>query len=124
MVTPEEYAQLVQNLKSKALRARANQDEQKAFISNIEDTRSRSRSELQKQQNAMQRPIDDKPKESKMDAKRDQQFKISIAFLMSDNRRRDLDGMLTTILDCLCAAGRQMADLHQNNNKSNRRTKR
>lgn len=36
-------------------------------------------------------------------------YKVSVTFLMSDNRRRDLDGMLATILDSICTAGRLLA---------------
>lgn len=36
-------------------------------------------------------------------------FTISVHFYLSDQRLRDLPGMLETICDCVCAAGRQLA---------------
>lgn len=35
-------------------------------------------------------------------------FSVSIDFRISDNRRRDLDGMLATVMDCLQAARRRL----------------
>lgn len=52
----------------------------------------------------------DGPKEAGVDGKSDQGFHVSIEFHISDNRRRDLDGMCATIFDCLIhARGRLLA---------------
>jgi hypothetical protein len=39
-------------------------------------------------------------------------FEVTIDFRFSDRRRRDLDGMLSTILDCLVHARRRCLDPH------------
>jgi len=46
----------------------------------------------------------------RVEAKMRQSYRVSITFLMSDNRVRDLDAGTTTLLDCIIAARRQMAD--------------
>lgn len=43
----------------------------------------------------------DRPQETIVDGEGDQKYSISIEFNVSDDRRRDLDGMCTTILDVL-----------------------
>lgn len=78
-------------------------------------------SELQKFQDAYQRPIDNEPKASKDDAENHPRYKISVELYYSDNYRRDADGALATILDCLIAAGRQLsvgADTGSNSQQS------
>ncbi len=51
----------------------------------------------------------DRSKDQKEDAGNHPRFKLTISVGMCDQRRRDLDGCLATILDCLVAAGRLLA---------------
>lgn len=39
-------------------------------------------------------------------------FRVAITFLMPDRRRKDIDGMCSTILDCLIRARRRLLDPH------------
>ena len=59
---------------------------------------------IQEQQNALQGNADNKPKKAKADGKDHPVYKVSITFLISDERERDLDGATSTVLDCLIRA--------------------
>lgn len=63
----------------------------------------------EEQQDADKRKVDNKARKTGMDEKGHPQFKLTVTILVSDNRRRDIDGALSTLLDCLIAAGRQLA---------------
>ncbi len=39
-------------------------------------------------------------------------FSVSVTFKMSDNRKRDLDGQIATVLDCLIDARRRFVATH------------
>lgn len=54
-------------------------------------------------------PHPDRAKNKAVDESLHPQFCVSVVVTVSDNRRRDLDGMLATILDCVCAARRLLA---------------
>ena|SRR6267378_8049006 len=62
--------------------------------------------ELQKRET----PVPHQQKERRVDEGLHRQFRVAVHFKMSDRRRRDLDGGLATILDCLIAARRQLAE--------------
>ena len=94
------------------------------------DRRNRARAELQKRQagerarrraaraeasqarqkaksEGVEKPAEDQARTSTVDGAGDRpdQFSISVVLRISDNRKRDLDGALTTLLDCLVKAG-------------------
>ena len=52
--------------------------------------------------------IDNGPEGKKVDGASDRQHSLTVEILMSDRRRRDLDGGLATICDCIVAARRQL----------------
>lgn len=72
-------------------------------------------SSVQKQKASHPGPINrpspnlDRTKNKKVDGQLHPRFSVTIVVQMPDNRRRDLDGMLATILDCICSARRQLA---------------
>src|SRR5574342_341655 len=45
-----------------------------------------------------------------MDAGVQRQFRVRVTLRVSDNRKRDADGALSTILDCLVAAARRLSE--------------
>lgn len=70
----------------------------------------RSRPELQKQQDDSKGPVDNRPKETKMDGTVYPKFLVTVELLVSDNRLRDGDGAYTTLQDCLVSSiGRCLA---------------
>lgn len=64
---------------------------------------------VQKREDANEARTNNRPGKARMDETRNPRFKVSVTFRFSDNRKRDLDGALSTVLDCLIAAGRQQA---------------
>lgn len=68
---------------------------------------------VQKHQAVDRQEAHHRPQKADMDESRHRQFEIAIVVAVSDRRRRDLDGMCATILDCLVAARRQLCDLHE-----------
>src|SRR5688572_7366847 len=64
----------------------------------------RPRTEFQKQSAV----VPHKQAQSNLDAQVHGEFRVTITFHMSDLRPRDIDGGCSTILDCLCAARRQL----------------
>ena len=52
---------------------------------------------------------------TEMDGSGYEGYVLAVVFLVSDNRRRDNDGALATICDCISAVGRLLAaDTHDN----------
>ena len=51
----------------------------------------------------------DRPKVKAVDGEMHQKFGVTIIVRVSDNRRRDLDGCASSILDCLVSARRLLA---------------
>ncbi len=47
-------------------------------------------------------------------------FHVSITLRMADRRRKDIDGMLSSIFDCLVHARRRLLDPHQDDSSSSR----
>jgi len=69
----------------------------------------RPRPSVQEQKdNCRWKQIDHGTKMQKMDGAGDRQYHLSVEILVSDKRRRDLDGALATICDCLVAARRRL----------------
>lgn len=66
----------------------------------------RSGSSHEKFKDAVPRKAHHKPKETKMDEGGGYVYSVSIKLMYGDKRRRDADGAVTTILDCLVAARR------------------
>lgn len=71
--------------------------------------RTGPRTIVQEQQVADTRKANHKSGPAKVDAQMHRQFSLTIVIQVSDNRRRDLDGALSTILDCLIVARRRFA---------------
>ena len=69
---------------------------------------SGTRSSIQKQKDNSGEASDNCSEGEKVDGGCDQQYHLSVEVLMSDKRRRDLDGALATLCDCLTAARRQL----------------
>ena len=91
-MTPENFKQLLANASlSTKLR-------------NAGNPGIRPRSELQEQEADMRPKPDNPPRRKKVDGKRHPKFAVSVEVRFSDNRRRDLDGALSTVLDCLVSA--------------------
>lgn len=79
---------------------------------------SRPRTGLQKQEDNRRETPDNSTQSEKVDGGCDQQYHLSVEVLMSDKRRRDLDGALATLCDCLTAARRQLEGDTEDNGKS------
>lgn len=95
-ITPQQYEQLKANLENK---------------------RRGKRRVVQKQQDDMRTEgtapnADNRPAKAKAKGGNHAQYRISVTFRISDNRVRDLDGMLTTILDALIDARGRLATIH------------
>lgn len=69
----------------------------------------RSCPSIQKQEDNMRKTTSNSPKSTAMDGVSYEGYSLSVEILVSDRRRRDLDGALATICDCIVAAGRQLA---------------
>ena len=57
----------------------------------------------------MRKTPSNSPKSAAMDGVGYEGYALSVEVLVSDRRRRDLDGALATICDCIVAVGRQLA---------------
>jgi hypothetical protein len=67
------------------------------------------RTSVQEQEdNSRWKQIDNGTKMQKMDGSSDKQYHLSVEILVSDKRRRDLDGALATICDCIVTARRRL----------------
>ena len=74
-------------------------------------------SSFQEQKNYRREPAHNRPKTTAMDGIGCEQYALSVEVLVSDKRRRDLDGALATICDCLVAARRQLESYTDDNGK-------
>lgn len=72
---------------------------------------------LQKQKADSKGPNHNTAEVPGMDAAGGTQFEMSVDILISDNRRRDLDGALATICDVMVAARRQLEGNPANHGK-------
>ena len=70
--------------------------------------RNRKCSGDEKQQDAVPGQADNKPKAPEMDGSVYPKFRVSIALMFSDNRKRDMDGAATTLLDCITHTVRRL----------------
>lgn len=57
----------------------------------------------------MRKTPNNSPKSAAMDGVSHEGYALSVEILVSDRRRRDLDGALATICDVIVATGRQLA---------------
>ena len=71
----------------------------------------KTHSKLQEQEDYLPKPIDNETGDSKMDEVCRAKYRLSVTFLLSDKRLRDVPGMLETVCDIVCAAGRQLAGI-------------
>jgi len=78
----------------------------------------RPRTCLQEQEDNRWKATDNTPKMQKMDGGSDQQYHLSVEILVSDRRRRDLDGALATICDCIVTARRRLEIYTEDNGDS------
>lgn len=85
--------------------------------SHAEPDRTRPCTLNEKSKDDGSRKIIHKTGTAKVDAASHPKFKVTVIVQISDNRRRDLDGNLTTILDCLCTSRRQLSMDTGNNGK-------
>lgn len=63
---------------------------------------------IQEQKEVRERPRVHGQENPPVDGQRDQQYRVTITFHISDRRRRDIDGGTSTLLDCIVAARRQL----------------
>jgi hypothetical protein len=68
----------------------------------------RPRTSIQEQKDNRWKAFNNTPKMQKMDGGSDQQYHLSVEILVSDRRRRDLDGALATICDCIVTSRRRL----------------
>ena len=73
--------------------------------------RSGAYTEQEEQQVSDTGKADNKTRVSKGDKENHRRFRVRITFRFSDNRRRDLDGGLSTVLDCIIAARGRLLDM-------------
>ena len=76
---------------------------------------NRPRPIVQEHQNDCARKADNRSKKTGMDAKVHGRFRIRVTVFVSDNRERDLDGALSTILDCLCRTTKRLSEVDTGN---------
>jgi hypothetical protein len=70
--------------------------------------KSGSRTSVQEQENNLRETPHHRPKGTAMDGAGYAGFVLTVEILVSDKRRRDLDGALATICDVIVAVGRQL----------------
>ena len=75
---------------------------------NSSDKGARKLSCLQEQKDYRREKANHRPKGTAMDGIGCEQFVLSVEVLVSDKRRRDLDGALATICDVIVALRRQL----------------
>ena len=67
-------------------------------------------SQLQELQGLLEEYVSHSPKGKKTDDINRKRFRITVDLLVSDNRRRDPDGAINTIMDCLVTAIRRLSE--------------
>lgn len=82
-----------------------------AAVNNPTHPGHRPRSSVQESQDADARQVTHRSKEAKVDGKVHPKYRIAITLLVSDRRRRDGDGAVSTLFDCLVAAIRRLPGL-------------
>ena len=91
-------------------------EQYEAFIRNrSHHSRSGAGASHEKPKDVGQGSADNQARKTAMDAKSGGQHRVTVELLYSDRRRRDADGALTTLLDCLILARRRFLDLHPRN---------
>ena len=78
---------------------------------NTSCSRPRPHTEQEEQQVPDSRQVDNETGVSKGDKENHRRFRIGITVRFSDNRRRDLDGAMATIGDCIIAARGRLLDM-------------
>ena len=78
----------------------------------------RARASVQEQEDNRWKEIDNGTEMQKVDGGSDQQYHLSVEILVSDRRRRDLDGALATICDCIVTARRRLEIYTEDNSDS------
>ena len=68
----------------------------------------RSRPGVQKQEDHLREATHHSAEGEEVDAELREGYLLEVEILVSDRRRRDLDGALATICDCIVAVGRQL----------------
>lgn len=66
---------------------------------------------VQKLEDVSAREADNSPEEAEVDGSVHPRFAVTITLLTSDKRRRDADGAMSTLLDCLVKAVRRLNPL-------------
>ena len=69
---------------------------------------ARSRPGVQKQKDNRGKTAHHRPESEEVDEGLHEGYLLDVEILVSDRRRRDLDGALATICDCIVAVGRQL----------------
>ena len=70
--------------------------------------RAGARPSVQKQEDNRGETAHHRPEGEEVDAGLYEGYLLEVEILVSDRRRRDLDGALATICDCIVAVGRQL----------------
>ena len=65
---------------------------------------------VQKQENNLRQSANNKPKAKKVNAANYPKFRVTIVFRFPDYIRRDADGCLSTLFDCIVHARRRLLD--------------
>lgn len=74
------------------------------------DTRNWSRTQLQEYEAGKRARALHRAESEKVDADVRRQFRVTVTLRISDKRKRDADGALSTILDCLCKSTRRLSE--------------
>jgi hypothetical protein len=82
------------------------------------DTGAWPHHKLQELQSLLEEYVGHRPKGKKPDEGDSARFRVTIDLLVSDNRRRDPDGAINTIMDCLVSAVRRFGEGDQSNSGS------
>lgn len=70
--------------------------------------RTRPCAVVQELENDCAGPAHHEPEAAKVDGELHPRFRVTVTLYVSDNRRRDADGALSTIMDCVIAARRRL----------------
>ena len=74
------------------------------------NTGSWSHRQLQELQGLLEEYVGDDPKSKETDASNRAKFRVTIDLLISDKRKRDPDGAINTVMDCLVGAVRRLRE--------------
>lgn len=69
-----------------------------------------SRRQLQELQGLLEEYVSDNPKGKETDEGHRTRFRVTIDLLISDKRKRDPDGAINTVMDCLVGAVRRLRE--------------